>query len=290
LFIPHRCNLVHYSAAAAQQCLANRTLLFAGDSMVRHIFVGAASIVVGEGADLAAARDGDVLHIEDGVTATEEADIRHRCSRRMRYVNHIFCEGRIRNRFDLDGGGRLDYLGVWSFRHRNGLLKELYRRIDAGQPPAMLVLGVGSHELAAVRSAGTAGECPEECVCGSGSGLREWFDTLQAVLEGDSTLRGVPTVMVLPAAQNEALKPADYAWQTNDLVLLFNARAAAVLAAARSAGRTGGLTMEVLDPFWMTVERGDDSVDSVHYGGGTNAMLAQVLFNHFCGWSKFNEV
>ena len=280
-FVPRRCNLSHYNASEAQQCLANQTLLFAGDAMVRHIFVGAASVFIGETTGLVAARDGDVLHIEPGTTPEAEADIRHRCSRRMRYVNHIFCEGRIRTRFDLDGGGRLDYFGVWSFQHRNALLRELYRRMDEGRPPAMLVLGVGSHELAAVRWAGTADYCPEECVCASG--LREWFSTLQTVLEGDATLRDVPAVMVLPAAQNEALKPADYAWQSNDLVLHFNARAAAVLAAGRPTGRAGGRGgLAVLDPYWMTVGRGGDSVDSVHYGSATNVMLAQLLLNHFC--------
>ena len=278
-YFPHRCRLQRFSASGARQCLSNRTLLFAGDSMVRHIFVGAASILE-EGVDLGATRAGDVLHIEEGTSAAEAADIRQRCSRRMRYVNHIFCEGRIRTRFDLDGGGRLDYFGVWGFRHRNALLRELYRRIDASRPPALLVLGVGSHELASVRRAGTADECPEECVCGGG--LRDWFDTLGAVLEGDALLRRVPAVMVLPAAQNEALKPPDYAWQTNDLVLLFNARAAAALEAGSGGGRGQGGRVRVFDPFWMTAGRGDDSVDSVHYGEGTNAMLAQILLNHFC--------
>jgi hypothetical protein len=293
-FAPHRCALRHFGAAAVRECLTNRTLLFAGDSMVRHVFVGAASLVVEDpAADLGAAREGEVLHIDEGTPPAVAADIRRRCSRRMRYVNHIFCEGRIRTRFDLAGGGRLEYFGVWGFRHRNGLLRELYRRVAAGQPPDLLVVGVGSHELAAVRRLGTEEGCPDECPCGLG--FTEWFDTLRAVLEGDAVLRAVPAVMVLPAAQNEALKPPDYAWQTNDLVLLFNARAVAILDAAAAAGdtrvpgpvRAGGAAgrVGVFDPFWMTAARASDSVDSVHYGASTNAMLAQVLFNHFCSGS-----
>jgi hypothetical protein len=288
-FAPHRCALRRFGAAEVGACLANRTLLFAGDSMVRHLFVGAASLALDDGpaAGLGAARDGDVLHIEEGTPPAVAADIRRRCSRRMRYVNHIFCEGRIRTRFDLPGGGRLDYFGVWGFRHRNGLLRELYHRAAAGRPPGLLVVGVGSHELGAARRLGTEEGCPDECACGPG--FADWFDTLRAVLEGDAALRAVPAVMVLPAAQNEALKPPDYAWQTNDLVLLFNARAAAILDAAAPGGGGAGRArpgkggrVGVLDPFWMTAARAGDSVDSVHYGAATNAMLAQVLFNHLC--------
>ncbi|EKX40797.1 hypothetical protein GUITHDRAFT_142434 [Guillardia theta CCMP2712] len=238
-----------------------------GDSLVRHLFVSLASTCLEDD------RDGDLLTLEDEAYSPEEIEeIRTKCSRKLRYMNHLFCEGKIKTSFNIGEGGRLLYYGMWRFIHRNLFLQEVYRMLDGPGAPSLIVLGVGNHELNAVRVAGTDAACPEECLCSAG--FSSWFDTLRVIFEGDRYLRTIPIVFVLPSAQNEDLKPPDYAWQNNDLVLLFNERAKSIFSPSSN--------VRIFDTFWMTTMRMQDSVDSIHYGKATNAMLVQVLLNHAC--------
>ncbi|KAJ1487411.1 hypothetical protein T484DRAFT_2227002 [Baffinella frigidus] len=203
----------------------------------------------------------------------EVAEIRRKCSRKMRYMNHLFCEGKIRTRFHFGRNSSMSYFGMWRFHHRNGFIRELYRLAQAGEVPSLIVFGVGNHELTAARSSGTDEACPEECLCAAG--FLEYFDTLKTILQGDHHFRHVPTVVLLPSAQNEDLKPPDYAWQNNDLVQVFNSKATQILDGGRGSVR-------FLDPLFVTKARKSDSVDSVHYGPTTNRLLVQAVLNHIC--------
>lgn len=299
-YCPAACRLRRITQPLMHHCLANKDVLFAGDSLVRHAFVSMAALALesssyspsdthnvegsgsedgdGKGARSVSeavhrAREGDLLTIDDSSLTPEEVEeVRTKCSRKLRYMNHLFCEGKIRTRFDFGSGSSISYYGMWRFHHRNGLFRELYRLAERGETPKLIVLGIGNHELNAARSIGTDNVCPEDCLCAPG--FTEWFDTVRTILDGDLIYRHVPTIVMLPSAQNEDLKPADYAWQNNDLVLVFNARAKAVLGHSRS--------VRWLDTFQLTEGRMHDSVDSIHFGTSTNAMLVQVVLNHFC--------
>ena len=54
-----------------------------------------------------------------------------------------------------DAGGEIDYYGMFRFHHRNNFLRELFGRINSGRAPSLMVLGIGNHELNAVRALAT---------------------------------------------------------------------------------------------------------------------------------------
>jgi hypothetical protein len=132
--------------------------------------------------------------------------VKAKCSRKTRYMNHLFCEGKIRSRFQLPNGTKLAYYGLWRFHHRNGFVRELYRRARAGDAPAAVVFGVGNHELAAVRAGGTDLACPEECLCSAG--FTDFFDTIKVAAAAPNCLASAKTQWTVGSSQPRASRTA----------------------------------------------------------------------------------
>nr|KAG5691483.1 hypothetical protein BaRGS_026258 [Batillaria attramentaria] len=239
------CHVHEFGAKEACDLLKGTTLVLAGDSFIRHVFVALVMLLTHNFRDGALKKDAD-------------PDVRKHCTG-MYQINGIKCRALLeQNRTLCDGTVQARYIEIFSMWQGRFLLPEIQKMTSRGER-VMLVTGIGIHDDFLTHIIWAIFVQP----------LVEYVAQTDTENLTHFNLRRWPKLIWANSHAPNLLKsPYVSPRQTFESVLRYNSEMTDHL---RPYG------VPVLDTFNMTAPL--HSVDGTHYGYGANTLKVQFLLN-----------